>query len=152
MTRLTRRQTLSLATAAAFCAGIGPALSTTTRVSTDRAGRAIRGYDTRAYWHSGMARPGDAGLTVDWRGATWAFASQDDADRFAATPEAFAPQFGGFCTRAMSLEKVVDGDPEVWRIFEDRLYLFAKPKGLEVFNRDEVTMIARARDYWNSLG
>lgn len=122
-----------------------------TRISTGKTDWAIRGYDTRAYWRASMAAPGQDTFTVLWRGVPWRFATAEDAARFEASPEAFAPQFGGFCTRAMSFKKVVDGDPEVWRIYNDKLYLFAKPVGGRVFDKEQDDMIAKAQAFWDTL-
>ena len=121
------------------------------RISTGKTDLAIQGYDTRAYWRDGAPSLGDETFTVTWRGVPWRFATAEEAATFAATPEAFAPQFGGFCTRAMSLKKVVDGDPEVWRIFEGKLYLFARPIGGKVFDKGQAEMIAKAQAHWDSL-
>lgn len=121
-------------------------------VSTGPNDVAIQGYDTRAYWTDGTARRGDKVNMVRWKSAPWHFADPVDAKIFAANPARFAPQFGGFCTRAMSFRKVVDGDPEVWRIFEGKLYLFAQPKGGKVFDKGAAPMIAKAQAHWDSLG
>lgn len=123
----------------------------TSRVSTGKDGTAIQGYDTHAYWQINGPREGVDTFTVTWKGVPWHFATQADADAFAAAPGTYAPQFGGFCTRAMSLKKVVDGDPEVWRIFQDKLYLFAKPVGGRKFDGNEVEMIAKAQAHWETL-
>lgn len=32
-----------------------------------------------------------------WNGATWHFASGANRDQFAAAPEKYAPQYGGYC-------------------------------------------------------
>lgn len=149
MTQLTRRAFVLLSAAAAFAR---PAFAKGAGVSTNRSGVAIQGYDTRAYWSEGKPKVGDETFVVEWQGVPWRFASQADADAFAADPASFAPKFGGFCTRAMSLKKVVDGDPEVWRIFEKSLYLFARPVGGEVFDKGQTEMIAKAQAYWDSLG
>ena len=121
------------------------------RVSVDAEGVAIRGYDTRAYWTAGAARPGSAAHVVQWDGAPWHFADAEEARVFAADPAGSAPQFGGFCTRAMSMGRVVDSDPEVWRIRDGRLYLFAAPKGGRVFDGQAAEMIAQAQAHWDSL-
>lgn len=121
------------------------------RIATDNLGVAIDGYDTTAYWQQSAARRGDAAFWVQWRDVPWHFTSQAAADHFAATPEALAPHFGGFCTRAMSFGKVVNGDPEVWRIYAGRLYLFAQPVGGEKFDAGQDAMIAAAQEHWNTL-
>jgi len=146
------RRSFVILTTAIFAAGLTrPLAAGTSRVSTDRTGRAIQGYDTLAYWTVNAAQDGSDDHTVTWNGAVWRFAKQDDADQFASAPESFAPQFGGFCARAMSLGKVVDGDPEVWRIFEGRLYLFARPAGGKVFDKGEAEIIVKAEQFWQTL-
>lgn len=146
---LTRRLFLTISASAAL---IRPALAKGAGISTDKSGVAIKGYDTRAYWSSGEPRKGEESFVITWQGVPWRFARQDEADLFAAEPARFAPAFGGFCTRAMSLKKVVDGDPEVWSIFENRLYLFARPVGLRYFKKGEMAMIESAQAHWDTLG
>ncbi|QUJ77099.1 YHS domain protein [Sulfitobacter albidus] len=130
--------------ATAFAGGTKP-------VALNADGAALDGYDTRAYWTVAQATDGTDAHVVDWNGAAWRFASAADAEAFAAAPERFAPQFGGFCTRAMSFGKEVNGDPQVWRIFEDRLYVFAKPVGGRKFDGAEAAMIAKAQAHWDTL-
>lgn len=145
--QLSRRSLLVLLSSVPFA----PAFAETTRVSAPKGGPAIRGYDTTAYFSASKATKGDAPNSVIWRGETWQFATAEDAALFEANPSSFAPQFGGFCTRAMSLKKVVHGDPEVWRIHKDKLYLFARPVGGEFFDKGEDAMIAKAQKHWDTL-
>jgi hypothetical protein len=111
----------------------------------------MRGYDSHAYWTTQSPRPGTGDFVVQWRGVPWHFATAEDAEAFRATPEAFEPQFGAFCTRAMSLGKVVDADPEVWRIHNGKLFLFAQPVGGTHFDKGAEAMILKAQAYWNTL-
>lgn len=150
MTLISRRSALGLSAAALFIPAL-PLLAAGQRVATDRTGNAIDGYDTTAYWHIAAPLMGDPAHVVDWQGARWQFATQAAADAFAASPDAFAPQFGGHCTRAMSLGTVVNGDPEVWRIYHDKLYLFALPVGGERFDEGQDDMIAKAQAFWDTL-
>jgi len=114
-------------------------------------GNAIKGYDTTAYFRHGAPKKGSASSTVEWKGATWRFASAAEADLFRANPEAYSPQFGGFCARAMSLGKVFKGDPEIWRIRGNNLYLFARPVGRDVYDKDPEGLIAKAEANWKKL-
>jgi len=52
----------------------------------------------------------------------------------------------------MSFDKVVNGDPEVWRIFDRKLYLFARPVGGEFFDKAQSEMIAKAQSNWDKRG
>ncbi len=107
-----------------FVAGVSLALPAFAkgRIAKDAAtGAAIRGYDTTAYFLKNGPAQGSEVYSVSWNDATWRFASQEEADLFAANPEPFAPQFGGYCTRAASFKKLVPADPEVWRIHGNKL-------------------------------
>jgi len=122
------------------------------RVSKNKDGIAMQGYDSHAYWTIAAPRAGSASHTVQWRGTPWHFATAADAAAFKANPAAYEPQFGGFCTRAMSFNKVVNGDPEVWRIYQDKLYLFAAPMGGTKFDAGQDAMIAKAQTNWDKRG
>ena len=88
-------------------------------------GVALRGYDPVAYFDTGEAQPGASEFAHQWADATWQFASQENRERFAADPAAYAPQFGGFCSFAVSKGFTADSDPQAWVIHNDRLYVFA---------------------------
>lgn len=86
-------------------------------------GIAIDGTDPVAYFTQGRPVAGDPGITHDWRGATWRFSSTANRDRFAANPEAYAPQYGGYCAWAVSNGYTASTVPEAWRIVDGKLYL-----------------------------
>lgn len=151
MPLFSRRHLLGVGTAALLAPAM-PLGAATNIISTASNGTALDGYDTTAYWLIGAALKSTGDYSVDWHGARWMFDSQDAADLFAENPDAFAPQFGGHCTRAMSFGKVVNGDPEVWRMYQGKLYLFAKPVGGEKFDEGQDAMIAQAQTHWDGLG
>jgi YHS domain-containing protein len=86
-------------------------------------GAAIRGYDPVAYFTDGKPVPGKADFSHDWMGVTWRFASAKNRDAFAAEPEKYAPQYGGFCAWAVSEGYTAEIDPDAWRIEGGKLYL-----------------------------
>ncbi len=114
-------------------------------------GNAIKGYDTTAYFRHGTPRKGTSSSVVKWKGATWRFETDEEAALFRADPEYYSPQFGGYCARAMSLGRVFKGDPEVWRIRGDKLYLFARPVGRDFFDKGPDEMIKKAEANWEKL-
>ena len=59
-------------------------------------GVAIRGYDPVAYQTEGRALKGKKEFFYDWNDATWRFASAENRDLFAADPERYATQYGGY--------------------------------------------------------
>jgi len=124
---------------------------TVKRFSQNKKKQALKGYDTTAYFQSGKPVNGKSETTVKWKGAVWRFASQEDANLFRADPEAYAPQFGGYCTRAMSLGREVPGNPKVWRIHKGKLHVFFAKQGGVFFDKGEDAMIKKAQAHWDTL-
>ena len=88
-------------------------------------GVALKGYDPIAYFIDGEPTPGDAQYTHQWGDVTWQFASDENRVMFTADPAGFAPQFGGFCSFAVSKGFTADILPEAWHIEDGKLYVFA---------------------------
>ena len=59
-------------------------------------GIAIHGYDTVAYHTENRAVKGKIEFAYEWNDAEWHFASAENRDLFAADPEQYAPQYGGY--------------------------------------------------------
>ncbi|MHA1528208.1 MAG: YHS domain-containing (seleno)protein [Alphaproteobacteria bacterium] len=117
-------------------------------VAIDDAGRAIGGYDTVAYFTDSQPQPGNAAFSLDWKGAAWLFASAAHRDTFAADPERYAPQFGGYCAYAISKGHVQKARPEIWSIVDDKLYLNLGPGAQKKWRADVPGNIARATNNW----
>jgi len=88
-------------------------------------GLAVKGYDPVAYFNAGKATLGDSQYSYEWNGAAWQFSSAANRDLFAQSPESYAPQFGGFCSFAVSKGVTADISPDAWHISDGALYLFA---------------------------
>jgi YHS domain-containing protein len=94
-----------------------------TSINTDTFGVAIQGYDPVAYFTDSRVMPGKKALAYTWHEAQWYFASAAHRELFAAHPEQYTPQYGGFCANAMVVGQVSGVDPEAWRIVNGKLYL-----------------------------
>ena len=103
------------------------ALASTVRAGTPGIyaddGIAIDGTDAVAYFTQGKPVAGSPHITHDWMGVTWRFASQENRAAFAANPEAYAPQYGGYCAYAVSEGYTASTVPEAWKIVDGKLYL-----------------------------
>ena len=86
-------------------------------------GVAIEGTDAVAYFTEGKPFKGSSEFVHRWRGAEWRFASAANRDAFAAQPDKYAPQFGGYCAWAVSQGYTAGIDPEAWTIHDGKLYL-----------------------------
>ena len=100
---------------------------------------------------------GSEEFEYEWLNARWRFASAKHRDLFAADPEHYAPQYGGFCSGAMAFGDIVVGNPEAWTIVDGKLYLnYAGPDGTDMSGRDEFVKnsgaeIAKADANWIKL-
>ena len=109
---------------------------------------AVGGYDAVAYFTEGEPVRGDRDYSTEWRGANWRFSSQDNLDLFLADPEAYAPQYGGYCAWAMANGDFAKGDPEYWRIVDGKLYLNYDATIQQRWEADIEGFIDRANVNW----
>ena len=114
-------------------------------------GHALSGYDAVAYFSENGPVTGDPAFVHEWNGATWLFALAENRDRFAAAPEAYAPQYDGHCGYAASNGYVVPGNPDFWRIVDGKLYLNLNKAAQERWLKDIPGHIAKADANWPSL-
>lgn len=129
-----------------------PAARAADPVNATRFGHlAIEGYDPVAYFEQGAPAEGSEDHTFEWRGATWRFASAENRDLFAADPETYAPQYGGYCAYAVAHGKTAGIDPEAWQIVDGRLYLQNSKGILRRWQEDVPGYIARADENWPRL-
>lgn len=114
-------------------------------------GAAIDGYDPVAYFADGKAIAGRAEYKHDWMGVTWRFASAQHRDAFAAAPEKYAPQYGGFCAWAVSQGYTAKTDPDAWRIEGGKLYLNYSKSVQAKWAQDIPGNIQKADGHWPAL-
>jgi hypothetical protein len=123
----------------AFCVllgGAGAALAESTL--------AIKGYDPVAYFTLQRATPGLAQFEYEWDEHRWQFANARHRDLFKADPVRYAPQFETFCAVSLARGEVNAASPEYWLIIDDKLYLFGKAIGPELFRKDYKIMLDQA--------
>jgi len=117
--------------------------------SLDGRGVAISGYDTVAYFTEHKALKGSSQYETSWKGVRWLFSSKEHQDLFVASPETYAPQFGGFCANGLSDGHKVTANPENWRVIDGRLYLFFSKWGRLQWAINVPEQIQLATNYWN---
>jgi len=116
-------------------------------VFSDGAG-AIRGYDPVAYFTEGKPVKGRAQFTHQWNGAAWRFASAANRDRFAAAPEKYAPQYGGYCAFGVASGYAVKTEPDAWSVVEGKLYLNYDRNVRASWVKDTPGYIRKANENW----
>lgn len=89
----------------------------------ERNGLAIDGYDSVAYFTEQKPVKGSPEFRVEFEGSTFQFASEVHRDTFAANPEKFVPQYGGYCAYGMARGYKAKIDPVAFTVIRDKLYL-----------------------------
>jgi YHS domain-containing protein len=111
-------------------------------------GRALRGFDAVAYFAVQNAVEGNPKYEFAWNGARWLFSSEENMKKFQAEPEKYAPQFGGYCAYAVSQGYTADGDPNVWKIVDGKLYLNYNEKARDLWEKDLFSLIESGTKNW----
>ncbi len=113
-------------------------------------GLALNGYDPVAYFEAGQPMNGDSQFSYEWNGATWQFSDAKNRSLFVQNPESYVPQFGGFCSFAVSKGVTAEISPSAWHIRDSKLFLFADDKVKKdwVNGIDEGSMKA-SEDNWS---
>lgn len=86
-------------------------------------GVAINGYDPVAYVMEQRPVKGVSVFRAEFRGSIFQFASAAHRDAFAADPEKFSPQYGGYCAYGMARGYKAKIDPVAFSVVRDKLYL-----------------------------
>ena len=148
----TSRRTFIALAAAVPVAGVVATMGTASTPSIyAENGIAVDGTDVVAYFTEGQPVAADAAITHDWMGATWRFSSEANRDAFAAAPEKYAPQYGGYCAYAVSEGYTASTVPEAWRIVDGKLYLNFSRRIQRRWERDIPGRIASGDKNWPSV-
>jgi hypothetical protein len=91
---------------------------------------------------------GSANFELRYAGAIWRFRNVGNRDAFAAQPDIYMPKFGGYDAIGVARGVAVAGNPNVWLITGERLYLFYDRDRLEKFVTDADRMGAEAERKW----
>ena len=147
-----------LTTTAAFAMLAGAAFAGPQYI--DETGYAVSGYDVVAYFDIdqaavGEAQPegvkGRADITAEYNGATFAFSSEENRDAFLADPARFAPQYDGHCAYGVSKGGKVPGNPTLWRVVDDKLYLNINTAVVGFWEEDIPGNISIAEGNWDGI-
>ncbi len=112
---------------------------------------ALRGYDPVSYFTDGAPTPGEIDITAEHQGAIYRFASAEHKAMFEADPAKYAPQYGGYCAFGLAQGYKFDGDPQVWKIVDDKLYLNLSPKVSTIWQQDVPGNIENADAKWQMV-
>ena len=94
-----------------------------------------KGYDVVEYF-SNKAIKGEKSFVTEHDGVKYKFASKENQDKFEANPDAYIPQYGGYCAYAIGVNgKKVDINPKTFEIRDGKLYLFYNSFGINTLEK-----------------
>jgi YHS domain-containing protein len=120
-------------------------------VNKGRGGVALKGHDSVAYFTESKPVKGSASLAQEWNGAVWHFSTEENQRLFAANPAQYAPQYGGYCSWAVSKGYTADIDPAAWKIVDGKLYLNYSKSVQQMWEKDLRARIEAADKNWPML-
>ena len=144
---------LLAALAAAVLCRAGPiSAATTEQIVIDRnTGLAISGFDPVAYFTDAQALPGKGEFEQVVAGAAWRFRNAGNRAAFRADPDVYMPRFGGYDPVGVARGVAVAGNPQLWVIKDQRLYLFYAPQTRDEFTGDSEHLLTTADSEWPSI-
>ncbi|MGI9425198.1 MAG: YHS domain-containing (seleno)protein [Hyphomicrobiaceae bacterium] len=95
--------------------------------------------------------PGQAKHTHVHDGVAYYFASEETMKQFAATPEKYMPQYGGYCAFGVAVGKKLDGSPRFADIVDGKLYLFLNAGVFRKYEEDKAGVLAKAAANWPGM-
>ena len=126
----------------------------------DETGFAASGHDVVAYFDlpqstvgdpQAEAVPGLVNITAEYNGAKFAFSTSENRDRFLSNPEKYVPQFDGHCAYGVAKGGKVPGNPDLWRIVDEKLYLNITPVVAGFWEEDIPGNITLADGNWTGI-
>jgi len=124
----------------------------TEQVVTDmHTGLALSGIDPVAYFTDAAPRYGRPDQEYRYAGAIWRFRNEGNKAAFAANPDIYMPRYGGYDPIALGRALALPGNPLVWAMVGERLYLFYNDEARERFIAAPDEAILHADNKWPSV-
>ena len=112
-------------------------------------GYVLDGYDLVSYFQGGPEKGSD-NFVSEYEGYKFKFSSEENLEKFRATPQQFLPQYGGYCAYGIADPgKRYKVNPASYEIRDGRLYLFynkGKQNVLEWWLRDSPEELKKKAD------
>ena len=112
---------------------------------------AIGGYDVVSYHTDKRPLRGNGHYLAVHDEVTYLFSSQENQATFEANPAKYVPAFGGYCAFGASVGKKFVGDPEVWRLVDNKLYLNLDVEIQSQWLKDVPGRIKTAEAKWRKI-
>lgn len=120
-------------------------------LNVDLQGLALQGYDPVGYFTANKPLKGDSRFAATYKGGTYHFASVAHKKAFENNPAKYAPQFGGFCGYAASINKLAPIEVGYFQVLHGRLVLQHNEKAWKLWHEDVEGNLKKADTNWPTL-
>jgi|SRR5687767_452591 len=114
-------------------------------------GVAIMGYDPVAFFKQSKAIMGTDVFSYRWKDAEWHFSNEENRADFEATPEKYAPQYGGYCAYGAAGGYKAPTEPGTWTVVKDKLYFNYNANVKKMWMKNQVNFINEANLNWPKI-
>jgi len=114
-------------------------------------GVALSGFDPVSYFTEDEPLPGSADFELFWKGVPWYFATEANMEIFSKYPEVYAPAYGGHGAMGVARGFLSDGNPQIYKVLDQRLYLFYSFSNRKAFELSEKTALLKGLKNWQEL-
>lgn len=114
-------------------------------------GVALGGMDPVSYFTDPEPQQGVRDFEFVWAGVPWYFSTAANRAVFMGAPEVYAPQFGGHGLTALARGFLSDGNPRIYVIHAQRLFLFYSRGNREAFELSRRQTLEDAQANWDEL-
>ncbi len=112
---------------------------------------AIDGYDPLHYYSGGKPRLGMATYEHEFNGNRWRFSSKENLNAFMQSPNRYIAQYRGNCPWAMANGSQMEGLPHVWKIIDNKLYLFSSHDAMQKWTEAGESLRKTADHNWKKM-
>ncbi len=114
--------------------------------------KALDGYDAVSYFNADKPQLGNKKYKTVYKDTEWYFISKANLELFKTAPENYEPQYGGHCAWAVAEKSdKAPGDPTVWTIVNNKLYLNYNRDIQEKWEQSIPIFIASADKIWPTI-
>ncbi len=118
-------------------------------VNVDDRGVILQGYDPVSFHQPSGAQAGDPQFQTKYHGAIYLFVSAENKAAFEANPEAYAPEYGGYCAYGVSVGHLAP--IEIWTYdnsYQNRNIFQHNQKAINGWKKDIPGNDALAKKQW----
>lgn len=112
---------------------------------------ALDGNDITSYYDRPFPVKGDPRYQLQFKEKNWLFADKKSMEAFQNAPDAYMPQYNGWCGWALAQGRLSPSYPEHYVIYEGKLFLMCSRSAKKKWMRDQPRALIQSQKNWEKL-